>query len=709
MKSARGLRIGAGHFGRSAVLLPTVLMSFLLMFMVSLISVSEAFQPQTNRSDAADSKSQNIDVSVDVLPALLFSVSTSSLALGDLNVVEETLATGSLIATVSTNNPAGYTLSTNMKTDEQCMITIVDDGKACDVLDWTRKLVELPSDDLLEASIPTNSWGGAVTPFTNYNPIPAASGNAWNLHVAPEGVFNDQTVLRIGAKADLLVVPGLYRNTIVINAVANPLPVPIITDITPSSGVAGTPVALMGVNFNYMFEVFFGDNECLGLDISSNTSAGCEAPEGLGLVPISTTSIFEQTNMSDVNFIFPEEFKFTIDTRMTDTLDTDPTHYNGSSTVFNIPVSGYVNNVSVNAYNWIINCGDGSADRNESGTGTNAHAGIVCNYAVPGEYQITIRSNGAATNGWMNAFGFYVSSSGANIQTNKNKFKSIDTPLPSMSRSSGSSYRFAYMFYGTKNAVGAPANLFVLSDTSGTVDMSSTFVYTFAMMGYNSTTATIPADLFDPIDTSSATNLTSMFSLTFQQYAYNSSIATIPAGLFDFINLASATNTSSVFSGTFQNCAYKSLVATIPARLFDSFVVYNTVNMTSIFSITFQQYAYSSTIASIPVDLFNVFDLSKASGIANMFSGTFYTFAYMNSTPTTDINSIWGNMNFAGKVTNSNASTMFNSTFNSMRSLTGTAQTFINTKLGGVVPTASAQTFTGTKVTDLGSLNANWR
>jgi len=44
-----------------------------------------------------------------------------------------------------------------------------------------------------------------------------------------------------------------------------------------------------------------------------------------------------------------------------------------------------------------------------------------------------------------------------------------------------------------------------------------------------------------------------------------------------------------------------------------------------------------------------------------------------------------------------------------MRSLTGTAQTFISTKLGSINPSSAAWTFTGTGVTDLATLHANWK
>ena len=341
------------------------------------------------------------------------------------------------------------------------------------------------------------------------------------------------------------------------------------------------------------------------------------------------------TELADIG----EFFKFTIDTRMTDTLDTDPTHYSGTATTFAIPLSGQVGGAGgFPDYGWVIDWGDGTGVQVTYGTGTQDSPGIIHDYAVPGEYQITIKTPLVDTDGWMDAFGFSRYTNGANAQSNRNMFKSIDSPLPFLARSRELSNRFAYMFDGTRNMIGIPADLFSLTDTSGTYNLSDTFFRTFSQCAYNSTTATIPAGLFDSI--SIYGNVDDMFYGTFTNFAYNSTIASIPANLFDFLDLTNAWYANGIFAYTFQN------------------------------------------------------------------------FAAMNTTPTTDINSIWGNANFAGQITAGNAGGSIGaltSTFQNVLSITGTAQTFIDNKLGGMVPNAAAGTFYGTSVTDLSSLAANWR
>ena len=110
-----------------------------------------------------------------------------------------------------------------------------------------------------------------------------------------------------------------------------------------------------------------------------------------------------------------EEFKLTIDTRQTDA------GLIGSTTTFSIPTSG------VYAYDWNIDWGDGTVQR-AIGTGSNTSAGITHTYATGGQYQITIKPAGVASS-WFRAFGFWSNTNGANVQTNKNKVVSLDTPL----------------------------------------------------------------------------------------------------------------------------------------------------------------------------------------------------------------------------------------------------------------------------------------
>jgi hypothetical protein len=367
-----------------------------------------------------------------------------------------------------------------------------------------------------------------------------------------------------------------------------------------------------------------------------------------------------------------ECFAFHIDTRLTSSGATT-----GAGTSFSIPISGRVGNTD-NNYDWIIDWGDSSVAEIVSGVSgiTNTTSdGIIHDYAATngaGEYQITIRPNGTATTGWFNAFGFYNNTFGANIDTNKYIFRSIDTPLTDLMRTKGAIYRFVCIFYGTRNGLGIPTGLFDNITTTGDINLSYMFYQTFYQYAYNSTTATIPAGLFDSIDTSKATNLSDMFYATFSYYAfYNSTTATIPAGLFDSIDTSNATNLSYMFYATFNLYAYNSTIGSIPAGLFDSIDTSNATNLSSMFYQTFYQYAYNSTIGSIPAGLFDSINTVKATSLSRMFNSTFQSYA-RNSTTTVVIPSgLFDSIN-TSKATN--LTSMFYYTFHdhAYNSTTGT-------------------------------------
>jgi hypothetical protein len=390
-----------------------------------------------------------------------------------------------------------------------------------------------------------------------------------------------------------------------------------------------------------------------------------------------------------------ECFAFHIDTRMTDTLDTDLTHLDGTDTTFSIPTSGYVGSFSSHTYDWIIDWGDNTTDA-VSDTGGQTSAGITHSYATFGEYQITIRPNVVTpTSGWLNAFGFYNNTTGANTNANKCMFLSVDTPFTQMMRTPGASNRFSYILHGTKNGLGIPTSLFASIstigagrldymfqyafdhyafnsttatipdglfdhiDTSSATNLYSMFKNTFSYYAFNSTTTTIPDGLFDPINTTIATNLGSMFSYTFQYYAFNSTTATIPDGLFNLINSSNAIYMEAMFSGAFDGCAYNSTTATIPDGLFDHIDTSSATTPTAIFSRTFHDYAYSSNSATIPAGLFNSIRTSGATNLSSMFNGTFWYYAY-NSTKATIPNDLFS---FVDTSSATIANSMFQETF----------------------------------------------
>jgi hypothetical protein len=291
-----------------------------------------------------------------------------------------------------------------------------------------------------------------------------------------------------------------------------------------------------------------------------------------------------------------------------DTPESNPDHFANNATSFAIPTYNYTAGLISTSFDitfkWIINCGDGQDDWVATFVIDTNYAPVACNYDQPGEYQITIKSNGPAYLGWGTYFGFsdsMIDNSEANSLENRLMLKSLDTPIP-------------------KNITQYP--LFIFSNARNAIG--------------------IPPNLLSQILPLYCTNNSYDFYETFHNYSYNSTTATIPTELLAGLNLSDCPDDE------------------IPS-----------------------------------------------------FNGAFSGFAYHNKsndgTPDTDINDVFAGVNFAGKITASNVYGIFNSTFQSMPSLTGTAQTFIDNQLGGAIPSFRAYTFDGTSVTDLDQLNLNWK
>jgi glutathionyl-hydroquinone reductase len=212
-------------------------------------------------------------------------------------------------------------------------------------------------------------------------------------------------------------------------------------------------------------------------------------------------------------------------------------------------------------------------------------------------------------------------------------------------RTNISTYRFAYIFYGTRNAQEIPANLFANISTYGDTNFNYMFANTFFEYAYNSTTATIPDSLFNAIDTSQGATFSHTFYYTFGSYARNSTnAAIIPASLFATINTSNAIDLSYMFTWTFRNCAYNSTTATIPAGLFATINTSNATDLSYMFQLTFNIYARSSTVGDIPGGLFSAIDTSSATNLSHMFSSTFSNYAY-DSTVGTIPGNLFGTIN----------------------------------------------------------------
>ncbi|MFV0485283.1 MAG: IPT/TIG domain-containing protein [Candidatus Saccharimonadales bacterium] len=560
--------------------------------------------------------------------------------------------------------------------------------------------------------------GGVLVMITTNKPVTADKG--FTCTSASPYICTKLYAISTTEDVTLTAADGVgLQNTVTAYAV------PTAITIVPDSGTqaGGTSVTITGSGFDSLLSIKIGDeingySECININIISSTLATCTttASAYVGLMDVVATNKARTATLEDGYTYISELFAFTVDTRMTDTLDTDPSHYSGTATEFRVPTGSLWASY---AYDWDVYCDTQNAPTaftGYSGMSAGSNDGILCSYATAGEYQITIKpstvslnakkDNGSLAAGWLNGFGFQDDGGLANAQSNKNLFKSIDTRFTQIARVvdlwGWGHDLFGPMFRGAKNAVGIPADLFA-DITLGDYSVVGILRDTFRDFAYNSTTATIPSGLLDFMSTanSNTTSFDSAFSSTFQNFAYNSPNATIPANLFSSIDMG----------GSFLGFSISSTIGTIPSGLFAGVDTSSATNITRLFYDTFNTYATSSTVGTIPVGMFGGLDMTSVTDFDGVFGQTFLNYAEHNPVGVndTDINSIWGTADFAGKITSSNASGIFFSTFYNMTSLVGSAQTFIDGYLGGINPDSQAATFGNTSISDYATINSNWK
>jgi len=168
----------------------------------------------------------------------------------------------------------------------------------------------------------------------------------------------------------------------------NPL---IYINISGGDFLSPTPLPGAG-SMPFVINSFSGSATDDESEFTLHISVDESLPDGLYVIVITYKATTEE----------PEFFRFTIDTRMTDTLDTDPSHYSGTSTTFSIPTNPGTLSSPNYTYDWVVDWGDDSPLEPVTGTSYASGPGIFHDYASTGgadEYTITIYSNGVATNG----------------------------------------------------------------------------------------------------------------------------------------------------------------------------------------------------------------------------------------------------------------------------------------------------------------------
>ena len=260
---------------------------FISCFVLAFAAGSLTFIPRDSSAEDADANinvtvGQAVSLYVTPQPILLLDLTPTPLG---FEVTEE------ITASVSTNNVTGYTLTMSTTTYNTALIH----ANSTDNMPSTASLTPAP--------LPVNTWGynegtGAIT----FLEVPSVlSPDIIATSAAP--IDDDITIVAIGAKADVNILPGTYSNTLVFTAVANYVPSPMIDSVSPPFAASGDTVTITGTNFygggasDAVTSVTIGGTACTSFNVISDTSLTCVLPTlSGGVYPIAVT-----TNMGTSN------------------------------------------------------------------------------------------------------------------------------------------------------------------------------------------------------------------------------------------------------------------------------------------------------------------------------------------------------------------------------------------------------------------------
>ena len=243
---------------------------------------SLTFIPLESNAESIDS-----DVNLTIEPVVALAVSPQPTLLLDLTPTPAGFEVAEEITVdVSTNNLTGYTLTMNAISNTTA-------------LTHTNGTNTMPSTtSLTAAALPTNNWGynkgSGATAFLRIPPL--ATPDTLTITAAP--ITNDITIVTVGAKADINILPGVYSNTLVFTAVGNYVPAsPLIIIVPTYPATFGGTITVIGTNFyaggsiNAVTNVTIGGTPCVSFSVTSDTLLTCMIPNlADGTYPVRVTT-----------------------------------------------------------------------------------------------------------------------------------------------------------------------------------------------------------------------------------------------------------------------------------------------------------------------------------------------------------------------------------------------------------------------------------
>ena len=185
-----------------------------------------------------------------------------------------TLASDEMAIQVSTDNTTGYTLALSLAGAETSLNDPASGGKI------QSSIADINS----PATLSVNTWGWYPDSLANntgnlFSALPSIS-TPYELKKtsSPTSGSGETTTISFGVNVDTTLPAGSYTNAIVISAVTNYVPQPIL-DVYPTTGWAGDTITLYSNGgFVNVQSVTIGGTDCTSIDVKSADELTCTLP-----------------------------------------------------------------------------------------------------------------------------------------------------------------------------------------------------------------------------------------------------------------------------------------------------------------------------------------------------------------------------------------------------------------------------------------------
>lgn len=236
-------------------------------FLVAFLLGSVLMIPGESSAEDISTLSNDASLSVALTPEAMNLAVTPTL--------DGTIVSDDLAIQVSTDNTTGYTLALSLAGAETSLNDPASGGKI------QSSIADINS----PATLSVNTWGWYPDSLANntgnlFSALPSISA-PYELKKtsSPTSGSGDTTTISFGVNVDTTLPAGSYTNTIVISAVTNYVPQPIL-DVYPTTGWAGDTITLYSNGgFVNVQSVTIGGTNCTSIDVKSADELTCTLPD----------------------------------------------------------------------------------------------------------------------------------------------------------------------------------------------------------------------------------------------------------------------------------------------------------------------------------------------------------------------------------------------------------------------------------------------